>query len=144
MEKRQSINPKDVWNPDEAWEKLAPGETSAPGGWSQITKKGNIVFIAGQLGMTKDLKMPGDLRPQLEITYENLDKCLKAVGGTWDDVLHFWIWTTTLDLDFYNQWREVQARYIAGPPFPGISGIGVTRLSWPKQKVEVGALVVLG
>ncbi len=32
MVKREAINPKDVWNPDEAWAKLAAGGTSAPGG----------------------------------------------------------------------------------------------------------------
>jgi enamine deaminase RidA (YjgF/YER057c/UK114 family) len=139
--KIEAINPPDVWNPDKVGPFVKSG-VKEPAGWSQITRKGNIIVIAGQVGCTADGKLPGDPYKQLDLVYENLDKCLKAVGATWRDVLHLWFFATVYDEDFLNYWRKVVKKYIPSPPYPGMSGFGCTRLTWPNQKVEIQAFVV--
>jgi enamine deaminase RidA (YjgF/YER057c/UK114 family) len=113
-----------------------------PVGWSQVAVKGNLVCIAGQVGANEKGEMPLDLKGQMELTYENIDKCLKAAGVTWDDVVLLRVYGTSLDNEFYNIWREVQAKYIPNPPFPAMTGVGCARLTWPNQKVEIEVIAV--
>lgn len=135
----QAINPKGVWNPAQGPDARV---SQLPVGWSQVAVKGKFVFVAGQVGATETGKMPLDLRRQLELTYQNIDKCLKAARATWQDVLYMTVFATSLDTEFYNTWRKVQARYIQGPPFPAMTGVGCTRLTWPNQKVEIEVIAV--
>ena len=46
---------------------------------------GKLVFIAGQLARDIDGSCVGigDMRAQMEQTFANLDRCLKAAGATW-------------------------------------------------------------
>jgi enamine deaminase RidA (YjgF/YER057c/UK114 family) len=135
----RAINPKGVWNPATGPDARA---TKLPVGWSQVALKGKFVFIAGQVGATAKGEMPLDLRSQLKLTYQNIDKCLKAAGATWQDVLYTTVFATSLDTEFYTTWREVQAKYIPAPPFPAMTGVGCTRLTWPNQKVEIEVIAV--
>ena len=138
--KREIINPPDVWDPDKVGPYAGKGEE--PASWSQISRRGNIAVIAGQVGCTADGEMPGDAYKQLDLVYENLDKCLKAIGATWNDVMHLWFFSTVYDEDYAAYWRKVVQKYIPGPPYPPMSGFGCSRLTWPNQKIEIQALVV--
>jgi enamine deaminase RidA (YjgF/YER057c/UK114 family) len=139
--KREIINPPDVWDPDKVGPFVGKG-AKEPASWSQISKRGNIAVIAGQVGCTADGEMPGDAYKQLDLVYENLDNCLKAIGATWNDVMHLWFFSTVYDEDYVSYWRKVVKKYIPGPPYPPMSGFGCGRLTWPWQKVEIQALVV--
>src|ERR1700684_1724946 len=58
---------------------------------------GKLVFIAGQLGRDASGNIVGGgMRGQMEQTFQNLDKCLKAAGATWADVVK----TNTFVTDF--------------------------------------------
>jgi enamine deaminase RidA (YjgF/YER057c/UK114 family) len=48
-----------------------------------------IVYTAGQLARDIDGNCvgKGDMRAQMEQTFQNLDRCLKAAGATWADVV---------------------------------------------------------
>jgi len=139
MGKRIAINPKGVWDPSQGPDAKV---SKFPVGWSQVAIKGNFIFISGQVGANEKGEMPLDLKSQMELTYENIDKCLKAAGATWDDVVFMTIYGTSLDVEFYNIWREVQAKYISGPPFPALTGVGCARLTWPNQKVELDVIAI--
>jgi enamine deaminase RidA (YjgF/YER057c/UK114 family) len=51
-----------------------------------VSGTGKIVYIAGQLVRDIDGNCvgKGDMRAQMEQTFENLDQCLKAAGATFD------------------------------------------------------------
>jgi len=57
-----------------------------------------IVYTAGQSARDIDGNCvgKGDLRAQMKQTYQNLDRCLKAAGATWADVVK----TNTFVTDF--------------------------------------------
>ena len=55
--------------------------------------------------------MPGDAYKQLDLVFENLDKCLKAVHCDWSDVLHLWFFSTVYDEDFLK---------VLGEPWTGV------------------------
>lgn len=139
MGKRMAFNPKGVWDPSEGPDARV---SKFPSGWSQVAVKGNFVFIAGQVGADEKGEMPLDLKSQMKLAYVNIDKCLKAADATWDDVLFLTVYGTSLDHEFYNVWREVQAEYIPNPPFPAITGVGCARLTWPNQKVEIDVIAI--
>lgn len=139
MGKINAINPEGVWSPSQGPDAKA---SSLPVGWSQVVVKGKFVFIAGQVGATVKGEMPLDLKRQMELTYENVDKCLKSADVTWDDVVYMTLFATSLDTELYSTWREVQAKYIRGPPFPAMTGVGCARLTWPNQKVELEVIAI--
>jgi enamine deaminase RidA (YjgF/YER057c/UK114 family) len=54
-----------------------------------VSGTGKIVYIAGQLARDIDGNCvgKGDKRAQIEQIFKNLDRCLKAAGATWADVV---------------------------------------------------------
>jgi enamine deaminase RidA (YjgF/YER057c/UK114 family) len=63
-----------------------------------VSGSGKIVYTAGQLARDADGNCvgKGDMRAQMEQTFQNLDRCLKAAGATWADVVK----TNTFVTDF--------------------------------------------
>ena len=63
-----------------------------------VSGSGKIVYTAGQLARDVDGNCvgKGDMRAQMEQTLQNLDRCLKAAGATWADVVK----TNTFVTDF--------------------------------------------
>ena len=63
-----------------------------------VSGSGKIVYTAGQLARDVDGNCvgKGDMRAQMEQTFQNLDRCLKAAGATWADVVK----TNTFVTDF--------------------------------------------
>ena len=54
-----------------------------------VSGSGKIVYTAGQLARDIDGNCvgKGDMRAQMEQTFQNLDRCLKAAGASWADVV---------------------------------------------------------
>jgi 2-iminobutanoate/2-iminopropanoate deaminase len=69
-----------------------------------VSGTGKIVYIAGQLARDIDGNCvgKGDMRAQMEQTFANLDRCLKAAGATWADVVK----TNTFVTDFDRRGDE--------------------------------------
>src|SRR5690242_16795811 len=70
-----------------------------------VSGSGKIVYTAGQLARDIDRNCvgKGDMRAQMEQTFQNLDRCLKAVGATWADVVK----TNTFVADF-DEFQKVR------------------------------------
>ena len=51
----------------------------------------------------------GDMRAQMEQTFRNLDRCLKAAGATWADVVKTNTYVT--DFDEFQKCGDVRMRY---------------------------------
>src|ERR1700689_2821628 len=63
-----------------------------------VSGTGKLVYTAGQLARDIDGNCvgKGDMRAQMEQTFQNLDRCLKAAGATWSEVVK----TNTFVTDF--------------------------------------------
>jgi len=108
-----------------------------------ISGSGKIVYIAGQLARDIDGNCVGvgDMRAQMEQTFQNLDHCLKAAGATWADVVKTNTYVT--DFDAFQACADVRMRYF-GVATPTSTTVGVTRLAGPDFMVEIEAVAVVG
>ena len=63
------------------------------GAYSQAirVKGGELLYIAGQVGVDKDGNLPGDggMAAQVRQTYENIGGILESVGASFSDVVEF-------------------------------------------------------
>ena len=101
-----------------------------------------IVYIAGQLARDIDGNCvgKGDMRAQMEQTFQNLDRCLKAAGATWADVVKTNTFVT--DFDEFQKCGDVRMRYF-GVATPTSTTVGVTRLAGPDFMIEIEAVAVV-
>src|ERR1700733_11616245 len=107
-----------------------------------ISGTGKLVYTAGQLARDIDGNCvgKGDMRAQMEQTFRNLDRCLKAAGATWADVVKTNTYVT--DFDEFQKCGDVRMRYL-GVATPTSTTVGVTRLAGPDFMVEIEAVAVV-
>src|SRR3981189_3524571 len=107
-----------------------------------VSGAGKIVYIAGQLARDIDGNCvgKGDMRAQMEQTFQNLDRCLKAAGATWADVVKTNTFVT--DFDEFQKCADIRMRYL-GVATPTSTTVGVTRLAGPDFMIEIEAVVVV-
>src|SRR6201991_979566 len=103
-----------------------------------VSGTGKLVFIAGQLARAIDGNCvgKGDMRAQMEQTFQNLDRCLRAAGATWADVVK--TNTYVSDFDEFFKCADVRMRYL-GVATPTSTTVGVTRLAHPDFMLEIEA-----
>jgi 2-iminobutanoate/2-iminopropanoate deaminase len=104
----------------------------------EVGGSGKIVYTAGQLA--RDVDGNCDMRAQMEQTFQNLDRCLKAAGATWADVVKTNTFVT--DFDEFQKCADVRMRYL-GVATPTSTTVGVTPLAGPDFMIEIEAVVVV-
>src|SRR5713101_1872077 len=101
-----------------------------------------IVYIAGQLARDFDGNCvgKGDMRAQMEQTFKTLDRCLKAAGASWADVVK----TNTFVTDYpeFSKHSDVRMRYI-GVAAPTSTTVQISRLADPDAMVEIELIAVV-
>jgi 2-iminobutanoate/2-iminopropanoate deaminase len=101
-----------------------------------VSGTGKLVYTAGQLARDIDGNCvgKGDRRAQMEQTFQNLDRCLKAAGATWADVVK----TNTFVTDYaaFSKCSDVRMRYI-GVASPTSTTIQISGLAQPEAMVEI-------
>jgi len=107
-----------------------------------VSGSGKIVYTAGQLARDIDGNCvgKGDMRAQMEQTFQNLDRCLKAAGATWADVVKTNTFVT--DFDEFQKCADIRMRYL-GVAIPTSTTVGVTRLAGPDFMIEIEAVAVV-
>src|SRR6266436_4756267 len=107
-----------------------------------ISGAGKIVYTAGQLArdIHGNCVGKGDMRAQMEQTFQNLDRCLKAAGATWADVVKTNTFVT--DFDEFQKCADIRMRYL-GVATPTSTTVGVTRLAGPDFMIEIEAVAVV-
>ena len=107
-----------------------------------VSGTGKIVYTAGQLARDIDGNCvgKGDMRAQMEQTFQNLDRCLKAAGATWADVVK----TNTFVTDYaeFSKNSDVRMRYI-GIASPTSTTIQISGLAQPGAMVEIELIAVV-
>src|SRR5258708_5948444 len=107
-----------------------------------VSGTGKLVYTAGQLARDIDGNCvgKGDMRAQMEQTFQNLDRCLKAAGATWADVVKTNTFVT--DFDEFQKCGDIRMRYL-GVATPTSTTVGVTRLAGPDFMIEIEAVAVV-
>ena len=124
--------------------KIAINSTNAPeaiGPYSQAIRKGNVVFLSGQIPLDPNtMKLVDGIEAQINQVFENLNQVIKAAGANFDDVTKLNIYLT--DLSHFTLVNEIMKTYFT-EPFPARAAIGVASL--PKGSlVEADGFLVLG
>ena len=112
----------------------------AIGPYSQAIRKGNIVFLSGQIPLDpKTMQLVEGIEAQIKQVFENLNQVIKAAGASFDDVAKLNIYLT--DLSHFTLVNEIMKTYFT-EPFPARAAIGVASL--PKGSlVEADGFLVL-
>jgi enamine deaminase RidA (YjgF/YER057c/UK114 family) len=76
----------------------------------------------------------GDMRAQMEQTFQNLDRCLKAAGATWADVVN----TNAFVADF-----DEFEKCVSGSRPRLAQNVGVTRLAGSDFMIEIEAVAIV-
>ena len=107
-----------------------------------VSGTGRIVFIAGQLARDIDGNCvgKGDMHAQMERTFQNLDRCLRAAGATWADVVKTNTYVT--DFDAFQKCSDVRMRYF-GVASPTSTTIQISGLAQPEAMVEIEMIAVV-
>ena len=117
-----------------------PNAPSAIGPYSQAVKRGDTVYLSGQIALDPETMkvVPGDISEQAHRVFMNLRAVCEAAGGSLDGVLKLTIYMTNLgDFSMVNQ---IMAGYFS-EPYPARATIGVAALP---LGVEIEVEAVLG
>ena len=128
-------------------ERINPGELARPSGFAHAVSApaGQLVFLAGQLGMDRDGRVvPGGVVAQFEQALSNLLVALAAAGGHPSDLASLTIYLTDVE-EYQARAKEIGAvwRRLAGPDYPAMAGVGVTKLWVPDALVEIQGIAVV-
>jgi len=108
--------------------------------YSPGVQVGNVLYVAGQVGRTDDLKVIEDTEAQYAAAFENLGKVLAAAGADFSDVVDLVTYHTEMrDLALF---MKVKDRYFK-KDFPAWTAIGTTALAMPGLSIEIKATAVL-
>ena len=123
--------------------KIAINSKNAPeaiGPYSQAIRKGNIIFLSGQIPLDpKTMELVEGIEAQINQVFENLSQVIKEADASFDDVVKLNIYLT--DLSHFSLVNDIMKNYFT-EPFPARAAIGVASL--PKESlVEADGFLVL-
>jgi enamine deaminase RidA (YjgF/YER057c/UK114 family) len=125
-----------------------PQGVPAPiGMYSNLSRAGNLLFVAGQVGLRTDGELAGeDLASQAAQAFENLAALLGSQGGSLRDVTKFT--TYLVSAEEIDQFFEVRERLFPdlfpGGEYPPNTLLVVERLVRAELRIEVEAIARLG
>lgn len=109
---------------------------------SQAMRVGNTVWVSGQVGVTAERTVPEGIEAQTRLAFEKLKTVLESAGATLDDIVELTLLLTDTSIDLAPFYR-VKDEYIR-PPYPAITGFGVSSLALPGLLLEIRAVAVAG
>lgn len=126
-------------------------------GYAQAIKVGETLYISGQLSHDEDgnLVAPASLdeagRPadfsmmeeQMRATYANAVKLLERFGATLDNVVEETLYVLDVDAAFAVAGKVRKEAYGTGRPLCASNLIGVSRLAFPEQLIEIAFKAVM-
>lgn len=128
-------------------EHVNPPELAKPSGFAHaVVATGRLVFLAGQTALDASGTITGgdDVVAQFEQALANLLTALRAAGGRPDQLTSLTIYATDL-AGYRARGREIGAvwRRLAGPQYPAMAAVGVSRLWDEAALVEVQGLAAI-
>jgi enamine deaminase RidA (YjgF/YER057c/UK114 family) len=128
-------------------EPVNPPELARPSGFAHavVASGGRVVFLAGQTALDSSGAIVGaDVVSQFERALANLLTALRAAGGEPGHLASLTIYATDL-VDYRAHARELGEvwRRLAGPRYPAMAAVGVSRLWDATALVEVQGMAVV-
>ena len=124
-------------------EVIQPEGLPTPASYSPVVvARGTIAFFAGQTPLDEQGAVvgKGDIAAQTEQVYQNIGKCLTAVGATFDDLVRTQTFVT--DPRYLPIVSEIRRKYLKAP-YPAGAVVVVAALASPDYLVEVEAAAVI-
>jgi enamine deaminase RidA (YjgF/YER057c/UK114 family) len=128
-------------------EPVNPPELAKPSGFSHavVSSGGRVVFLAGQTALDISGAIVGaDVVAQFERALSNLLTALAAAGGRPDQLASLTIYARDL-ADYRRHGREIGAvwRRLAGPRYPAMAAVGVSRLWDEAALIEIQGFAIV-
>lgn len=122
-----------------------PPELSKPNGYTQavVVKRGQLVFISGQVGIDKDGKAAADFAEQVKLAFLNLKTALASAGAKPADLVKLNYYVVGLNHDKLLVLREVRDSVIDKDHPPASTLAGVQALFREDVQVEIEAEAVI-
>ena len=123
---------------------LSPDTIAKQPGFSLVvetTGPGRTIYVAGQLGLTRDGQLPPDFRAQAVQAFENLQAALAAVDAGFGDVVKITNYLT--DIRHLPIFREVRDMYVNTQAPPASTTVAISQLAREGALFEVEAIAVL-
>jgi enamine deaminase RidA (YjgF/YER057c/UK114 family) len=114
--------------------------------YAMAVKAGNMVFLAGQLGVRfdadrREVVAPGNAAEQARQIFENMRTVLQGIGADLDDIC--WVQFFVTDMQDRLKMDSVRREYFANERMPAATLIEVSALALEGAVVEVNALAVV-
>ena len=95
--------------------------------YSAAVKSGGFLFVSGQVGSQDHGSPESDPEQQLRVAFTHLNSVLLAAGCTFDDVVDFTVFMVNPE-KLMPIFFKVKGEFWGEPPYPPLTGIGVTWL----------------
>jgi enamine deaminase RidA (YjgF/YER057c/UK114 family) len=106
--------------------------------YSAAVSSGGFVFVSGQVGSREDGSVEPDPEKQLRLAFTNLNQVLAAAGCSFDDVVDFTVFVVDPEAHL-PLFFKVRDEFWGEPPYPTLTGIGVTWLYGFQFELKVTA-----
>jgi reactive intermediate/imine deaminase len=118
-------------------------ETEKVGGtdgtWAQATRRGNMVFVSGQVGLDAGGVLGPDFASQARQALENLVNMLEAAGATLEDLASITVFVT--DMKNRPTFAVIRREYFEKNP-PASTIVEISQLYAPEVLVEINGIAV--
>lgn len=106
---------------------------------------GKTIYISGQVSVNEKAEVvgKGDMRAQVEHTFENLKAALTAAGATFNDVVKITYFVVGLKSEHVPHIREVRRKYLNAEKPPASTLVGVEALVVPDWLIEIELIAVV-
>ena len=112
----------------------------AIGTYSQAVKKGNIIFLSGQIALNPEsMELVEGIENQIHQVFKNILAVIKAANASLDDLVKLNIYLT--DLSNFALVNSIMEKYFS-KPYPARAAIGVASLPKGALVEAYGFLVV--
>ncbi len=112
------------------------------GTWAQCTRKGNLLFISGQVALDAQGNIVGrnDFKAQAKQVLDNLVTMLEEGGGSLEDLMMITVFVT--DMSNRPIFAKVRDSYFRKNP-PSSTIVEIKRLFMDELLIEVNGIAVL-
>lgn len=108
--------------------------------FSPAVRRGDLLFISGQLGADEQGNFEDDIVAQTRRIFERIGAILESAGGSFDDVVKTVDYVTTLEN--YRGTADVRREYFPNG-FPAATGVVVKGLVRADALIEIDVIAVL-
>ena len=128
-EKKQLINPPGT---EEIYKRMK---------FSQAVRAGNMMWVSGQVGIDKNMKVGEGIEEQARLAFTSLKGIIEAAGGSLADVVELVSFHTSMEN--MRGFAKAKNEFFL-EDYPAHTAVGVTELVMPDLLVEIKATVVIG